>query len=212
MCHFVLPNKRPVFRCGATAWVSSSRSLRNHSTHQLRDPQIHLDRFDSKIMMDAADTKLTKVNKESPTWSHSSPVIGWAGAGYQPDRLATSRAAPGFHSTSLLDETVIWESGRSPDSSPCRFEHGASAAKKKHGLLRFRTAHAEATTLKVVTHFPTRELLSFAAGLQCWPLNFKSSEWKEKQIKSEEGWIGGEKCYAAPLIHVQNAFRLPLER
>lgn len=60
------------------------------------------------------------------TCSHSSPARGCAGAGNQPERLATSRVVAGFHTISLLEEAEICASGSRPDSRPCRSEHGAS--------------------------------------------------------------------------------------
>lgn len=46
VCHFVLPDKRPVI-CGRPAsCVSSPRSLGDHSTHRLRHTEVHLWRLD----------------------------------------------------------------------------------------------------------------------------------------------------------------------
>lgn len=52
--------------------------------------------------------------------------MGWGGAGNQPERLATRRAVPGLHTTSLLEEAEIWASGSRPDIIPCSSEHWAS--------------------------------------------------------------------------------------
>lgn len=67
------------------------------------------------------------------TCSHSSPASGCAGAGNQPERLATSRAVPGLHTMSLLEEVEIWVSGSRPDIMPCRSEHGASGVQSREG-------------------------------------------------------------------------------
>lgn len=60
------------------------------------------------------------------TCSHSSPAMGWVGLGNQPERLATSLAAPMEPWMSLMDDAEIWESGSSPDNMPCSSEQGAS--------------------------------------------------------------------------------------
>lgn len=67
------------------------------------------------------------------TCSHSSPASGCAGAGNQPERLATRRAVAGFHTMSLLEEAEICASGSRPDSRPCRSEHGASGERGGEG-------------------------------------------------------------------------------
>ncbi len=75
-------------------------------------------------------TPRTVLGVPRSTWSHSSPAIGWAGPGNQPDLLATRRAAPGAQWRSLTEEAEIWESGRSPDSIPWSSEQGASERKR----------------------------------------------------------------------------------
>lgn len=52
--------------------------------------------------------------------------MGCVGLGNQPDRLATSLAAPMEPWMSLMDDAEIWESGSSPDNMPCSSEQGAS--------------------------------------------------------------------------------------
>lgn len=64
--------------------------------------------------------------KQRGTWSHSSPATGCVGLGNQPERLATSLAAPMLPWMSLMDDAEIWESGSNPDNMPCSSEHGAS--------------------------------------------------------------------------------------
>lgn len=57
--------------------------------------------------------------------------MGCVGLGNQPDRLATSLAAPMEPWMSLMDDAEIWESGSSPDNMPCSSEQGASDQKKE---------------------------------------------------------------------------------
>ncbi|TNN57563.1 hypothetical protein EYF80_032229 [Liparis tanakae] len=76
---------------------------------------------------------------------------GCAGAGNQPERLATRRALPGFHTMSLLEEAEICVSGSRPDSRPCSSEHGASGGEGAEGGDDFNpdggVAHDPACTL-----------------------------------------------------------------
>ena len=57
--------------------------------------------------------------------------MGCVGLGNQPDRLATSLAAPMEPWMSLMDDAEIWESGSSPDNMPCSSEQGASEQEKE---------------------------------------------------------------------------------
>lgn len=52
--------------------------------------------------------------------------MGCVGLGNQPDRLATSLAAPMEPWMSLMEDAVICESGSKPDNMPCSSEQGAS--------------------------------------------------------------------------------------
>lgn len=52
--------------------------------------------------------------------------MGCVGLGNQPDRLATSLAAPMEPWMSLMEDAVICESGSNPDNMPCSSEQGAS--------------------------------------------------------------------------------------
>lgn len=69
------------------------------------------------------------------TWSHSSPATGCVGLGNQPERLATSLAAPMLPWMSLMDDAEIWESGSNPDNTPCSSEHGASKQNNMEAFL-----------------------------------------------------------------------------
>lgn len=77
--------------------------------------------------------QITQSQSGKGTWSHSSPATGCVGLGNQPDRLATSLAAPMLPWMSLMDDAEIWESGSNPDNMPCSSEHGASEQNNKGG-------------------------------------------------------------------------------
>lgn len=57
--------------------------------------------------------------------------MGCVGLGNQPERLATSLAAPIEPWMSLMEEAEIWESDSRPDSMPCISEQGASGERTK---------------------------------------------------------------------------------
>ena len=67
--------------------------------------------------------------------------MGCVGLGNQPDRLATSRAAPMEPWMSLMDDAEIWESGSSPDNMPCSSEQGASGQETEEEELNVSTGH-----------------------------------------------------------------------
>lgn len=76
--------------------------------------------------------------------------MGCVGLGNQPDRLATSLAAPMEPWMSLMDDAEIWESGSSPDNMPCSSEQGASEQE---------TEEEEEEELNVTTgHFLKQEI------------------------------------------------------
>lgn len=51
--------------------------------------------------------QITQSQSGKGTWSHSSPATGCVGLGNQPDRLATSLAAPMLPWMSLMDDAEI---------------------------------------------------------------------------------------------------------
>ncbi|TNN72111.1 hypothetical protein EYF80_017688 [Liparis tanakae] len=103
--------------------------------------------------------------------------MGCVGLGNQPDRLATSRAAPMEPWMSLMDDAEIWESGSSPDSMPCSSEQALDVAFARrtnicdrHGGGRTALMEKTATTTGTLVYFncsrnhfkdPLRRLLRF---------------------------------------------------
>lgn len=78
--------------------------------------------------------------------------MGCVGLGNQPERLATSLAAPMEPWMSLMEEAEIWESGSSPDNMPCSSEHGASEQEEKsESVLNIQEAHSGKTCLIVLS-------------------------------------------------------------